>query len=196
MELGLCEHAAGRYAIAIEAYHRALHLWERIPEELRLDNVWRLMSNLAASYTALGEMENAEHWGRRAIHQCEQRYQDSRELAQCRLIMASVCRQQKNFEEADQLIELAQTYYERTQDGETWQAYLERARLNDDQDRFVEAGKFYHLSCEMLVKEVGQRHVEVGRAMESHAAMLARSGHSLDGAMMQARAAGILDVIH
>lgn len=195
METGNCHHDAGHHDLAIQAFEKSLKLWERIPEGLRQDNTWRLMSNFAAALAAKGDLESAESYARRAIQQCESHHPGELELAQCRLVLAGVCRRNKAFGEAMKLTQGAREVFERRKDHMLWMALLELAKLHDDQDRFQQAGDLYKLSCELMIEQVGTKHVEVGRALERHGEMLARAGQRMDSAMILARAAGILDSI-
>ncbi|MBI4902581.1 MAG: tetratricopeptide repeat protein [Acidobacteria bacterium] len=195
MELGNCENDAGHPDAAIEALQKAMDLWERIPESERTSNTWRLLCNCASAMMAKGDLDSAESYARRAVRQCEAHQPDALERAQCQLVLGGILRAKKNFTIALPLIKGARDTFERRKHPLLWQALLELAKLHDDQDQFEAAGSLYKLSCQLIVDQVGSRHVEFGRALESHAGMLARAGKMMDAAMMQARAAGILDVI-
>ncbi len=196
MELGNCENDAGHTEAALESLGQALALWERIPERDRTTNTWRLLSNYASALMAKGDLDGAEAYARRAVSQCESHHPDAYEVAQCRLVLGGILRAKGNLTVARPLICSARDTFERLKHPLLWQALLELAKLHDDRNEFEEAGSLYKLSCKLIGDQVGTRHVEFGRALESHAGMLARSGKSMEAAMMQARAAGILDTIH
>ncbi|MBL8179794.1 MAG: tetratricopeptide repeat protein [Bryobacterales bacterium] len=191
MELGNSRNAAGDQDGAIEAYLRALAIWEQIAETQRAGNTWRLLNNLSAAYSEKGDLDAAERYSRRALHTAKTPEAE----AMCQLNLADIYRKRREFGMAQEALDGSLDRLGASGDEGFAFGVMTLAMVHDDQQDVHAAEELYKQARELMEQKLGPRHIEVARLLERHGALLERHGRSREGARLMAEAAGIRDTV-